>query len=86
MLIKCIEISPLVYEKINIFTRESIDFKVLNAYVNTSKYKGLDYRLEIPQKFKSLAQSENLDLDKYILKEYLKEKLKPLVKVKAKKI
>lgn len=86
LLIKCIEISPLIYEQIDIFTRESIDFKVLNTYVNSSKDKGLDYNLKIPQKIKNLAQSENLDLDKYILNEYLKEKLKPLIKVKAKKI
>lgn len=86
LLIECIKISPLVYEKISDFYKENNDFKVLQAYVLSSKAKGTDYKTGVSYQIKEWAIKANVGLDKYIFNGYLKQKLTPLPKVKAKKI
>jgi len=61
-------------------------FDVTHQYIETCKLKGKDYKKAMSFRIKSASISNGMEIDKYVLSEYLSKKLAALPKGKLSKI
>lgn len=91
LLIDCIKVSHKVYELINDFDRKKIekDMEITHNYIESAKAKVQNLNsiyYYISGEIKDKANNEKIEIDLYVLNQYLSQKLTALPKVKAKKI
>lgn len=85
LLLEIIKDFPIVYENLSEYKVEG-NFELIHHYIEACKAQEKDYKKAMSFRIKTDSNSMGMDIDKYVLSQYLANKLPEVAKTKVKKI